>query len=203
MKAGNKRVIVLSVILVAVAALGYMWQTNRGPFQGDGIAGPPSGHIRVDHHRASHIDLLLVNYGGVSYNLFGRQVHVYIAHYERDELILHELVGGVATVDAHEFTGTALWGVTTEEGQRRELRVRVDMNGAAGSSYFDFSRLGFDEGPLGMSGPIITDGEIEPGRRYVLQVWQTGSRFWADGDVFNPERLRESERTAILYIVFE
>ena len=204
MKAINKRVLILAAILLALAAVGYLRETNRGTFQGGRISGLPSGHLRVEHHHGGHLDLLLSHRGEVSYNFYGTGVSVYIAYYERDELILHERVGGIGAGEPYEFSGTAVWGITTEGVVPRELRLRVGMNGAKGFSYFDFSQLGLDgEHPGWSTSSINTRSAIEPRERYVLQVWQTGTTWWVDDSFFNPGRLRESEQTLILYIIFE
>ncbi|MCL2857387.1 MAG: hypothetical protein FWE19_06685 [Oscillospiraceae bacterium] len=202
MRSINKLTIVFAVLLV-VGVFGNMWYTNRGPFQGSRVAGVPSGHLRVEHHDRGHLDLLLSHRGGVSYNFFGQRVNVYIAYYERDELVLHELVSGIASGDAHEISGTTVWGITSEEGARRELRVMVDVAGASSSSYFDFTQIDFEPGSFAGGPATMANTRIEHGKRYVLHIWQTGHTFWVDGDVFNPERLRENEKTAVLYIVFE
>jgi len=203
MKVTNKLILIFAAFLV-LGVLGNMWYTNRGPFQGNRVAGVPSGPLRAMHDDGGHLDLLLAHRGGVSYNFYGQQVMVYIAYYERDELVLHELVTGISTgTTPIELSGATIWGITTEEGARRELRVRVNIGGGAGSGYFDFSSIDFEPGSFAGGPATMTDTRIEPGRRYVLHIWQTGATFWVDGDVFNPGRLRENEKTAILYIVFE
>lgn len=207
MKGANKRRLIIAAILVVGVAMAYMWQYNLGPFRGGAVAGVRNGHIRVDHgfdhFRMDHVNLLLPYRGGVSYNFYGQGVMVYIAYFERDELVLHERVGGISTGEPYRFSGSMIWGVTTEDTARRELRARVGMNGAVGFGYFDFSQIDFEPAST-ISAPLsIADGPIEPGRRYPLHIWQTGGSWWVDRDVFLPERLRENEKTIILYIVFE
>ena len=201
-------VFVLAAIIItlgAVSVAGYMWYTNQGLFQGDRISGVPTGHIKVDHAQASHLDLLFSNYGGVSYNFVGEWVSVYIAYYERDELVLRERVNALGTAEPYELSGSVIWGITIEEGLRRELRVRISSGGAVSVNYFDFSQIDFVPG-LFVNSPEfnnINSRPIELGRRYALQVWQTGNSWRADNYAFNPEQLRDSEKTTILYIVFE
>ena len=189
-----------------VSVLGNLWYTNRGPFQGNRVAGVPSGHMRVDHPQTGHFDLIslmLANYGGVSYNFYGSRVHVYIAYYERDELVLRELVTGISTAEPYQLSGSMVWGITTEGGARRELRAMASIGGGVASSYFDFSQLDFNYGSSAGGWATLEDTRIELGHRYVLRIWQTGTTFWTHADFFDPEVLRESEQTAILYIVFE
>ena len=205
MKTYDKWMRILAVVLMITAIVITVWQGSRGPYFDNGlVAGVRSGHMRAHHHtQANHFDLLFANRGGVSYNFYGTGVHVYIAYYERDKLVLHELISGISTAEANEVRGSVLWGVTTAGGARRELRVRADIGGAIGSGSFDFSRIDFTHAFSTGGLNTLTDMRIEPGERYVLQVWQTGTTWWADGDIFSPERLRESEKTVILYIVFE
>ena len=206
MKNANKLTILFMAILVVGAGAAYLWQMNLGPFGGGRVAGVRSGHLRVDHHHEpmNHLDLLLSYRGGISYNFYGRQAHVFIARYERDELVFHELVSGISTVEAHQISGSMIWGVTAEDGMPRELRVRVGIAGGMSFGHIDFSQIGFSEPAFHTGAQNTTqDTRIEPGERYVLHFWQTGTQWWADADVFSPERLRESEQTLILYIVFE
>lgn len=99
------------------------------------------------------------------------------------------------------FSGSALWGVTTENNSPSELRVRLMAGGVVSQNYFDLSLINFEARMF--SGALIENGPIEPGRRNILELWGTGSIIWIDGNMFEPERLRESEHTAILYVVFD
>jgi len=204
MKTRNKLIfILLAILLVAVSVLGYLWHTNRGPFQGDRIAGLPSGHIRVLETEPSPLDLLFHrhSYGGVSFNYFGESVHVYLAYYTRDELVFREPLASHATAGDHEWSGSMHWGLTIEGDQPGELRVRLISGGAMSQTYFDFSQLAFE--PSLTVGSTLADlnSPIVRGKRYVLQAWQTGG--FVGQDMFDPEMLARSEHTAILYIVFE
>ena len=202
MKGRDKFLIgILAIILVLAVALGYMWHTNRGFFQGDNIAGLPDGHIRALDAQPGHLDLLFSGHGGVEFNYFGEQISVYLAYYMQDELVLHELVTGIHTLGDNDLNGMMFWGLTMENNLPNELRARINVGGAASQNHFDFSRLDFQ--PQATMGSTITNGPIEPSRRYVLHMWQTGTGMRADGNVFDPETLRESEHTAILYIIFE
>jgi len=108
MKTRNRiLLIVLALLLVAASVLGYLWQTNRGPFGGDGRL--PRAHIRVMEQERDYLDLLFDTHGRAMFNFYGKSAYVYIAHYERDELVLHELVTGVAVTPEHDLNGTVYW----------------------------------------------------------------------------------------------
>ena len=202
MKSRSKLILgILAIILGAAVVLGYMWHTNRGFFQGSSISGLPDGHIRALETQPSHLDLLFSGHGGVEFNYFGEKVSVYLAYYRRDELVLHEIVANIHTIGDHELNGSMFWGLTTENNLPNELRVRLNAGGSMSQNYFDFSRLDFQ--PQAVMGSPVINGSIEQGRRYVLHMWQTGTGMRADGNVFDPEILRESENTAILYVIFE
>ena len=214
MKTRNKiLLIILAVLLMAASVLGYLWQTNRGPFGGE--ARLSGAHIRALEQERGYISLLFHVHGGASFHFHGESAHVYIAYYERGELVSHELVTGVQITPAHDLNGTMYWGVTTEEGLPHELRARVNfystgrpvdredgtrLVSAGHQGAFDFSQ--FDFWPTAMMGPDFPSTVIELGERYVLHLWQTHNVFWADHNPFDPERLRESEHTLILYMVF-
>jgi len=193
----------LLIISATLGAAGYMWLTNSGPFQGDRIREVPLGHIRFNQTEASHLDLLFSEHGSISYNFFGNEVSVYIAYYERDELVLHERIGGIAVGTPDQLAGSLLWGITTEDGVRRELRVKSSITFASSNIHFDFSEIDFHVGSMATGENITRDTNIEMNRRYVLHVWQSGTIWWADGDIFNSIRLRENEKSVILYVVFE
>ena len=200
MKLGILRLSLVAVMVLAVAAA-LFWQARQ-----PGGEEVRAGYLRFDLPEAtSHFDLLFSEQGSISYNFIGESVNLYIAHYHRDQLVLHELVAGVSRGGAAQVNGQAFWGITTQGGERRELRAKVTIDGAASSSYFDFSQAGFEVGSMAggaFVGNGLTSVRIQPGERYILHLWQTGRTFWADGDHFLPERLRENEKTAILYVVF-
>jgi hypothetical protein len=201
-RGADMKIKIISASIVVLAGIfGYMWYMNLGLFRGDSVAGLPNGHVKVLETRQSHFDLLFSKYGGVSFNHYGERINVYIAYYERDNRVLHEVVAGIAAAGANRFGGSMLWGLTAGQNRPRELSALVSMNGALGRNYFDFSQFDFE--PMVISGPDITNGPIERDKRYILQVWQTGASLRAGAYAFDPEILRESENTAILYMVFE
>ena len=201
MKSISKRLLVLSVVLVVVA-VAYAWWMNIPPLQGNRNAGLPREHMRLIGAQSDHIDLLFSQHGGAYFNFSGEQVSVFIAHFQRDEPVLHELITSIENSGTWGGGGSMSWGLTTEGGNPGEIRVLLALDGGTVSSTFDFSRLDFE--PWLISGPEMADGRIEPGRRYALQVWQTGNTVRVVGSepAFDPEQLRMSEHTAILYIVF-
>jgi len=193
----NKRVIVVVAVLVAAVSALYIWQATRGSLAG-------GGYLRAEPPEWGYFNLLLPQRGDVSFGFYGQQANVYIAHYERDELVLRELVTGLAFGGANEVNGRLIWGITVEEDQRRELRTFMQFEGGGvHAGHFDFSQIDFSPASWADSSATIGGSHIELGRRYVLHIWQTEARFWVDGDFFLPERLRENEKTTILYIVFE
>lgn len=188
----NKKAYVLTaliVILVGVAA----WYTNWGPFQGTSVAGIPNGHIRVLDPGSL--------YGSVSFNYFGHQVQVYVAYFQRDTLVIHELVLGISGFDERDINGELQWATVPEINLTGWLPV-LRVGGMLARGSFDFSVLDFEIATAISADSTISPGRIERGRRYVINMWQSGNTFMADGDFFNPEQLRTSEHTAILYVVF-
>jgi len=166
------------------------------------------GRIQADQpERGTHLDLLFSEHVGAGYQFFGQHVNLYIAYYERDELVLRELVGGIGTGSPHQQSGSLIWGLTMEENRRSELRARIHTHGAVGHGYFDFSRINLDFEQGGMiSGPDIirSSSRIEVGSRHILQMWQTGNPAWHVGsDPFSSDVLSGSEQTVILYLTFE
>lgn len=162
--------------------------------------------IRTIDVEQSHFDLLFDNHGEVSFDYVGRQVSVYVAHFEYYELVLHELVSRLEFTRAQEFTGNLIWGITTNGGSLDELRVRINVvdsegGGATHQGYFDFSTLEFELGAL--INPTILREPIERSERYVFHVRQTGTTWWLDDDWFDPEVLAENAQTVLLYIVFD
>ena len=193
-------VALLAVLLVAASVSGYMWHTNRGPFQDNRVAGLPDGRVRVLDAEPSHMDLLFHRRGGVSFNHFGEGVHVYLAHYLGDELVLHESIASISTQGDWDFNGTVLWGVTIED-LPHELRVHLLVGGAMSRGYFDFSQFDFELGL--MAGPSLPSSAIRRGERHILQRWlATGIMPVDDSRVFDPENLRRYGESAFLYVVF-
>lgn len=153
-----------AVLIIILCLTTYMWYTNRGPFQGNSVPGVPTGHIMVDQPQRSHIDLLFSEYGGVSYNFFGEGISVYIAYYERDELVLRELVTGIGIGSAGGLSGSLIWGITTEDNSRRELRLRINNGGSVGLGHFDFSQIDFQANLMVWAAATITDRSLRASR---------------------------------------
>jgi len=210
----GRRIAILAAVIIPLVAIAGWWQAGRtqevraygggtwSMLDSFGGRGLPLGGLGImtEAPPPSPFDLLFSEHGRVSYRFHGTGVSAYIAHYHRDERVLHELVTGISTTIPYNLNGFITWGVTTEQGARRELRVRASIGGGIGTSYFDMSQIDF---PLGSSSTSHFNKMIELGERYILHVWQSGGTFWADGNHFLPERLRENERTTILYVVFE
>ena len=190
--------------MVAVGALffaAFVWYgQSAGPREP--VSGSHLGRVWEDTAQGDHFDLLFSERGGVSYKFRGTGVMIYLDVYERGELILQERVGGLGTGEPAQLEGSLIWGITTEQNRRSEIRARVTEQGAVGFGFLDVS--GIDFNPAVIAGADLGNGRIQLGRRYPLQIWKTGSTIWAvEGDVFVPERLRDNEQTIILYIVFE
>ena len=202
MKHTKRYIIAAFVMVFVIGCLFYMWHTNRIFFQGNSVAGLPDGQVRIWNNPPSHFDLVFNRHGSVNFNHFGTEVSVYIAFYRQDELIMHESVVSIQTVDYADFSGSAFWGLTTERNSPCELRVSLNTRGVSWN-YFDFSLFDFEPRLiLSPGGGLGSGGRIEYGKQYVMQVWKSGNTFSPDGNMFRPEILRTSEHTAILYIVF-
>jgi hypothetical protein len=155
----------------------------------------------------SHFDLLFNHHGEVSFSYVGRQARVYIAHYEYDELVLHELVGSVGFLNVEEFSGNMFWGITKNGDLLDELRIRINIKseesgGVLNNYYLNFAPFNFEYPPTVIN-PTIDREPVERGERYVFHVRQTGYTWWLDDDWFDPEVLADNEQTVLLYIVFD
>ena len=190
-------IIIAAVVIIAIIAI-YIGCTDDEEVQTTGIQ-------TVDIERG-HFDLLFSEYGEVSFNYVGRQVSVYVAHFEYYELVLHELVARTEYANVEEFSGNMIWGITKNGNALDELRVRISTldesgGGVAHQGYFDFSPLDFEIGAV--INPTILREPLERGERYVFHVRQTGTVWWLDDDWFDPEVLAENAQTVILYIVLD
>jgi len=190
--------------MVAAGALffaAFIWY-GQNSTPGESVAGASTGRIRVDAPEPGHLDLLFSERGEVSYQFFGQEIGLYLAQYRRDELVLHERVGGISTTKPTEFSGSVIWGVALKKNRRSEIRARIGTDFGTGHGYFDVSQIDFNPAIIG--GTDIGSGKIQPGERYVLQTWQSGNTIWAvDNDIFNPASLRDNEQTIVLYLIFE
>ena len=204
----KKSVVILSIIVavLTVAAVGLfvlavpLWDAL------------PPNHIRVVQPRQdpNHLDLLLTMQGQADFNFRAQGgedgfVHImmHLAYFQKDELILRETVMGmgIGVGDGPvDVSGSILWGIATPQAGVQELRARVIVNGASSQGNFDLSRLDFQ--PMAIMGPNFTNEQIVPGQRYVVQMQNTSGRVTMH-DQFDPEILRDSEHTVILYIIFE
>ena len=191
----NRRNLSLALvgILILVIVVGSFFNSDEDSFTIEAM----------DIQRPNHLDLLFQSHGGVTYRHYGSSVSMYLVQYRRDEQVFHELVTGIARADAYAFSGSAIWGVTREGMKPHELRASVTINGSMGQSYIDLSALDFDFSAIATSAALVDNQRIESGERYVLHIWQSGGGFRADGNVFAPEQLRESEHTLILYLIFD
>jgi len=186
--------VIVVVLLVAVVVLGYIYT----------IHGNRTYVTAIDTTQDSHFHILFHRHGGVTFRQHSERVRVYLAHYNQEELVLHELVASIETVGAYTFNGSFIWGITTERGQATELRTKLVRNGAMSLNYTDLSNLGFDITTASTAGfSALTSPLLSQEGRYVLHLWQSGLSFRTDGNVFYPEQLRNSEHTVILYLVFE
>jgi len=182
-----------------------MHHTNRTFFQDNSVAGLPDGHVQIYNNPSSHFDLIFSRHGTAYFNHFGTGVSVYIAFYMQDELVMHKIVDGhIQTRGYSDFNGYVIWGLTTERNLPSELRVSLRTTQGLSQNYFDFSLLDFEpQLILSPNGGLDSGGVIEHGNRYVMQVWKSGNTISPDGNMFRPEILRQSDHTAILYIVFQ
>ena len=197
-----KSAILVLIIVTVAAIILFMWHTNRGPFQGQSVAGLPDGHITSDDFKLSHFDLLFRRRGSVSFNHFGENISVFLAYYQYDSLVLHETITRLSTIGDTSLSGHMFWGVTSEnEIQPNELRVRIFAGPAETVGYFDFSQ--FDFGVSAILGQDIPRGPIVRGKRYPLQVWQSGGTVPVAGTPFDADILNLSGHTVILYIIFD
>ena len=189
----TKKLLFLAVIIMLMSlAIGYILFSTEEEYT-----------VRsMDVSSPSHFDILFHRHGGVTYHHYGQGVQMYLAKFRRVEQILHELVTGVTSVGANTFSGSAVWGITTSQGMPCELRAIVKMGSAMGQNYFDISTIDFDFLSGASAGPFEGEQQIEIGTRYVLHLWQSGSMMRVGYDMFSPERLRDSEYTLILYLVF-
>ena len=150
----KKQLFSAAVLLLALAIVGYLWHSGRDRYTIQ----------EMDIQSPSHFDLLFHRHGGVTYRHHGKGVHMYLAQYRRDERVLHERVVRIASTDAFSFSGSAVWGVTIEEGMPRELRAQMTMGAAMGHGYFDFSSLDFDFATAITSRFHVNDQPIEVGK---------------------------------------
>jgi len=185
--------IIAAVLLVALVVLGYIWHTHQGN----------RTYIRAMDTEQSHFDLLFHRHGGVTFRQNAEWIRVYLAHYQREELVLHEALAAIGTVGTYLSEGSLIWGVTTEYGVPTELRTRLIRSGGISATQFDLSTLDFDLTAASTAGqPFLGEQVLQEGQ-FVLHLWQSEPRFRIDGNVFHPEQLQNSEHTVILYMVFE
>jgi len=192
MKRHGKRILVL-ILVAALVIAAYIWHENQENHP----------YIEAMDASPSHFDLLFHRHGGVSFRQKAEGVTVYLAHYQRDELVFHEAVAGIGTVGAYIFEGSLIWGVTTEGGVADELRARLVTGGAMSSVHFDLAVLDFDFTAASTAGQPFLGERIDREGRFVLHLWQSEPSFRVDGNVFHPEQLQNSAHTVILYMVFE
>jgi len=192
MKRHGKRILTIGLI-VALVIVAYIWHENQDN----------RPYIEAIDTEQSHFDLLFHRYGGVRFRQQSEGVRVYLAHYNREELVLHEAIAGLGFGEAHMLDGYLLWGVTTEGGVPMELRTRLSAGAGISSTYFDLSYLNFDLTTAATAGQPFIGERVDQDGRFVLHLWQSGASMRADGNVFHPEQLQGSAHTVILYMVFE
>ena len=192
----RKTTLIVISLLLAAAVSGSIWRTNQ--------------ESRIYYIQAADTDfnspfhLLFHRYGTVTFYQHGEWIRAYLAHYNRDELVLHKPVSSIGTGEAFTFSGSFTWGITTEGGEAAELRAMLMRNGAVSWNYIDLSVLEFDLTKASTVGfPFIPSDVLSQEGIYVLHLWQSEAFHRADGNVFHPEQLQGSEHTVILYIVFE
>ena len=147
------------------------------------------------------LDLLFGAHDGFGYDVLADGVGVYIAHYQHGQKVLHERISGVASSEAHQFSGSLLWGLTVEGGVPNEIRAIVTMNTASGRGHFDFTQLYFPSA-LTMIRLFDASGPIELGEQYILHMWLSGhiARF---GDAFDLDLIiNENDEAIVLYMIF-
>ena len=197
---GNLAAVILLILGISVSM--YMRFITIDRFQNNSAAALSDMRIRIVEVEPSHINLLFQRYGGAVFNYYGEQISLYMDFYSWDELVLSEVVVRLTTSEETDLNGSLFRGLKTERNIPGELRAELRAGGAMHQNYFDFSRLDFFH-PQVTIGPADVSGHIERGARHVLQVWQTGNMVRVSRDDFNPEVLRGSENTAILYLIFD
>jgi len=213
MKISAKTVwLVILKTIVFTIIVSYVSHTNMIVFNNRRIAGVPDGHVRVVLPEPSYFDLLFSQYGTLYFNHFGDSVRVHVAHYMRDEQVLHDSIVSIDFGLESMVSGSMRWGATAGNNLPSEILVsltasldtgepEVGIAGFGSQNSFDFSQIDFESRMF--TGPLFESGSIESGKRYILALWNTSGRLWVDGNMLEPYRLREGEHTAVLYIVFD
>jgi len=191
-------IIAAVVLVVALIAIYFGCTNNQDDVQ--------TTSIRTIDVEPSHLDLLFRNHGEVSFNYVGRQVSVYVAHYEYYELVLHELIAQLEFASVEEFSGNMIWGITTSGDSLGELRVRInakDSMGGAASHQRSFNFTPFDiEAGMIVNDEILSE-PLERGERHVFHARTTGTQWNMDSDWFDANVLGEYSETVLIYIVFD
>ena len=188
--------ITFALVIIAFIVSHY----NLNPLQRNRIFGIPDGHVRVVSPEPSYFDLLFSRYGTLYFNHYGDGIHVYVAYYMEDELVFHQNISGFSWGQEDMLSGTLRWGTSASNGLPDEVVVAISSLGNT-QNRFDMEPIDFEVRMF--TGPLFESGEIRRGERNVLALWSGAGYFWADGNMFESDRLIQSGHTAILYVVFE
>ena len=191
----RRRLVILILITIVVIAIivGYFGCTSEEELE--------SSIQTVEIEEIGHLDLLFWARGQVDFDHSGRQVHMYIANYERDERIFHESIGSVRFLDEPRNSGTIFWGITSVNNLPHELHAWIQFDdGNAVRGFFDLTTLEMELGPN--SNLTIPKREIVHGHRYPLHIQHSGTFMSLTNDVFDSQYLRQYENSIIFYVVF-
>ena len=191
----RRRLVVLIVIAIILLAImiGYFGCSRNEEMD--------SSIKTIEMEERSHLDLLFWARGQVEFDHDGRQVHMYIANYERDERIFHESIVSVRFLDEPRNSGTIFWGITSENNLPHELHAWIEFHdGTTFRGFFDLTTLEMELGPN--SNLTIPKREIVHGHRYALHIQHSGTFMTLTNDVFDSQYLRQYENSIIFYAVF-
>lgn len=204
---GRPIVVLVGIVVLLVLILGsYLNYTNRGPFQGEKIAGIPNNTIKVLEKDEGPFALLFETYGGYGINTTGKNMNVYVDYFEGDRRKKHDLVGNLSYEERGPINGAIYWGVSQplNEGSLGELRVNLDNRGTQMTGTYDLSQIKLAEGGLAAQTEDFPKGSFKQDKPYIFKRWVTGGKIYDDNrDPFSSEVLAEYPQSVFLYLVVD